>query len=452
MSFSQKFVQFLAIANFWIKFRKLLLIFLILFLLGLAIEGSVFKYKHLEELGHKFISLPEIIVDISPIQKLKVEKERKEKEITRLKEEIKEIKEKIAKIEIEKEKKKIIKKVYAISENVRARSDNVKGLYMNEFVANSSNLVAAARREKIKKLLKETELNGIVIDVKEAGGPNLPSSLKKLIEEFQGNGIWVMARIVVFRDSSLVEEKPGWYLKTKSSGELWQDKAGGHWLDPASTEVQDYIINFSKKVIDFGFDELQFDYIRFPSDGEVEDIAYPVYDQKEPKYMIIRDFSKKLLEVLKSYKPEIVLSVDLFGYVATQYVSLTIGQRLEDFADFDYISPMLYPSHFYSGFKVPEDSERELPALNLSYPAPYPYQVVYRSILSASDYFSEIGSKAKIRPWLQDFSLKVDEEKGVYYDAKKVRAQIQAAEEAGSSGWLLWNPANVYTQEALQPD
>lgn len=351
-----------------------------------------------------------------------------------------------------------VKEKFLEIEKTRKRSENVKGLYMNEYVANSKSIGATKIREDIKKLLFETELNGVVIDVKEAYGPNLPPSLKKLIGEFKEKSIWVIARICAFRDSSLINERPNLYLKTKN-GDSWKDYKGNYWLDPQSAEVRQYLVEFSKKVIDLGFDELQFDYIRFPSDGDLEDIVYPFYDEKKEKWEVIQEFMLNFSQELKSHQPKIILSVDLFGLVATHYVEPGIGQRLEDAARlFDYISPMLYPSHFYEGFEVKKDLKRGLPTLYFPYESNdisqvvsnHPYEVVFRSILSAKDYLSGLNSEVKIRPWLQDFSLRVDTERGIYYDAEKVKAQIRATEQAGVSGWLLWNPANIYTQEALR--
>ena len=305
------------------------------------------------------------------------------------------------------------------------KSSQIKGIYVGE----------GNRPTYFKNFLEQTELNGLVIDVKEVQGSNLSPFLKNLVKELHQKDVWVIARIVVFRDSSLIEERPGWYLTATSSGSLWQDRSGHYWLDPRNQEVQDYIIEFSREAIDFGFDELQFDYIRYPVDGTAS----------EGKCKVIREFYTKLSKALKNYRPSIILSVDLFGYIATQYRALEIGQCLEDAAQFfDYISFMLYPSHFYGGFAA-ED-------IHYSYPevSEHPYQVVYWSILSASKYLSQLGSQAKIRPWLQDFDLRVDQERGVIYDEKEIRAQIQAAQNATSSGWLLWNPKILYTSSALK--
>lgn len=344
----------------------------------------------------------------------------------------------------------------------KERSSQIKGLYMNEFVASSQSPLAVTYREKIKSLLDETELNGVVIDIKEAYGPNLPNSLKNFINELHQKDVWVIARICAFRDSSLREENPGLYLQdfvsTSSDDLVWQDPNGVPWLDPASPEVQEYIINFSKTAVDFGFDELQFDYIRFPSDGNLENIVYPFYDGSREKYEIIREFFSRLSADLKEYEPSIILSADLFGYVATQFQAFDIGQRLLDAgAFFDYVSFMTYPSHFYGGFVVSEDKSRGLPALNLPYEAEdaegtvsaNPYQVILRSVLVSSDFLSLYNLPAKVRPWLQDFNLNFDMQRGIYYTAEKIRDQIDGAEQAGSSGWILWNPSSVYTEETF---
>ena len=303
-------------------------------------------------------------------------------------------------------------------ERVRLRSSQVRGIYA----------VFAYNHSHFKNLLKETKLNGIVIDVKEYHIINMPDSLKKFIEELQKEDVWTIARIVVFRDSLLVKEKPDWYLKTGE--DVWKDKSGYYWLDPKSEEVLDHIVEFSKKVIDFGFDELQFDYIRYPTD-------YTLVTGEEKLEAISGSFSK-LSRELKEYDPSIILSADLFGYIAFQKRSPGIGQDLvEAEKHFDYLSFMLYPSHFYHGFDVA--------GIRYDYPevVNHPYEVIYHSIVAS-------GLPEKTRPFLQDFNLRVDTARGVSYDAEKIKAQIKAAEDAGTAGWLFWNPKGIYTKEAFK--
>ncbi|MBI2041981.1 MAG: hypothetical protein HYT20_03110 [Candidatus Nealsonbacteria bacterium] len=336
----------------------------------------------------------------------------------------------------------------ALIEAAQEKSSKVKGIY-----------IGSGRPNNFKTLLEQTELNGLVVDIKEAYGQNLPVSVKGFISQFHEQGDWMIARIAVFRDSSLINEKPDWYLATgtvagATTTPLWRDDAGQYWLDPANEEVQNYIIEFSKKAIDYGFDELQFDYIRYP------DSYYRVPGAEKIK--AIGNFFSKLSKELRDYKPSIILSVDAFGYVATQFNSYEIGQRLIDAGSyFDYISFMLYPSHFYGGFIMLEDSKRQIPAVYFPYKdesatstdylvSSNPYQVISRSIFASIDYLESHRLKAKIRPWLQDFDLKADTARGIFYDAEKVRSEISAAEDAGSSGWLLWNPSYIYTKEALK--
>lgn len=356
----------------------------------------------------------------------------------------------------------------------KERSENVRGLYMTAVVANDEGRAASGLREKIISLVDATEVNAVVIDVKETGGREITPNLRPLLDSLKAKNVWTIARIAALRDNSQTKERPEYYLK-RPDGKIWRDNKGNAWLDPMSPAARGYLAEFSKEVIDLGFDELQYDYIRFPSDGDTKIIAYPAYrPDAMPKYEALKDFFAFLNREMKTYKPEIILSADLFGQVVLEKEDLGIGQRLEDIgAYFDYVSLMLYPSHFYSGFYVPADPSRGLAAISLPYRAKNPsetvvakaYDVVYRSLLSAEDTLSgknmattsatstiavTFKARAKLRPWLQDFDLGADTSRGIYYDAKAVRAQIDAARAAGASGWLLWSPTNTYTEAALE--
>ncbi|OGZ96722.1 MAG: hypothetical protein A3I44_00425 [Candidatus Sungbacteria bacterium RIFCSPLOWO2_02_FULL_51_17] len=375
------------------------------------------------------------------------------------------------------------------------RSANAKGVYMTGAVANDQGRPATNLRSSLVALLDTTELNAVVIDVKEVKGSEVTKNLQPFVEELQKKGVWTIARITTFRDDSQTKTHPEYYLK-RVNGAIWKDNRGGMWLDPASEGARTYLIDFAKSIIDIGFDELQFDYVRFPSDGDVRSIVFPAHDPKTPKYVTLKSFFEYANAELKRHKPDIILSADLFGYVATNNNDLGIGQRIEDIGNnFDYVSFMIYPSHYYSGFQMPADPARGLPAIYYPYRGKnvsqlvsnQPYDVIHRSMLYAGDVLagrvatssmasvnkkatttppvsavastSPMGgepfvatpiSRARLRPWLQDFDLGADTARGIYYDAKKVRAQIDAAEAAGTLGWLLWNPGNVYTKEALK--
>ncbi|MDO8560837.1 MAG: putative glycoside hydrolase [bacterium] len=367
------------------------------------------------------------------------------------------------------------------------RAEQAKGVYMTAAVANDKGRPATRLRDSLLSLIDATELNAVVIDVKETDGIFLPESLKDLISEFHQKNTWAIARLVAFNDTVAAKTHPEIALK-RSNGSLWLDNRRNAWLDPASQDAREYLAGVAKKAIDYGFDEIQFDYIRFPSDGDVKNIIYPVFKPKEQqKYEALGGFFQYINHELKAYKPEIILSADLFGYVAIQKSDLGVGQRMEDLGNsFDFISFMVYPSHYYNGFYMDSDTDRGLAALAYPYRSKniaivasnQPYDIVYRSLLVAKDFLAgkdvfnkatttknntnatttaaetpkEIRpvSNAKLRPWLQDFNLGADTNRGIYYDALKVRAQIKASEDAGSSGWLLWNASNVYTEAALK--
>ena len=220
-------------------------------------------------------------------------------------------------------------------------------------------------------------------------------------------------------------------LKLTSPKQLYDTKDPSPFREKKlDEEAVDYIVEFSKKVIDFGFDELQFDYIRYPAD-------YNLLDSSK-KAEAISDLFARLNKELKEYDPSIILSADLFGYISVQKRSPEIGQDLiEAEKNFDYLSFMLYPSHFYHGFSVA--------GVSYNYPevVEHPYEVVYHSIVAS-------GFPEKTRPLLQDFNLRVDTARNVAYDVEKIKAQIRAAEEAGASGWLFWNPKGIYTKEAFK--
>ena len=375
-------------------------------------------------------------------------------------------------------------------QEARARSSNIKALYMTADVANDPGADAARLRAEIIGIVETTEINALVIDVKEVCGADFNEErLPKLLNELRARNIWVIARIAAFKDASQIKTHPEWYVTRKAAKTVreggcrgkqhlvakgngatptpifWRDDAGGYWLDPASPEVHEYLLNFSKRMIDAGFNELQFDYIRFPSDGDVLQALYPVWNRTTPRYDVMKSFFTSLRDNLKSHKPDIILSADIFGYVAAHHEDQTIGQRLSDIATvFDYVSFMVYPSHYYTGLYFAADPARGLPAINYTAgeARANPGVTVGRSLLMAQDYFDFVASTthaasspehtktiARIRPWLEDFFHEADRLANRPWGTQKVRLQIEAAEDATSHGWMLWNAANIYTEEAL---
>jgi hypothetical protein len=320
----------------------------------------------------------------------------------------------------------------------------VKAIYMTSWVAGTTNF-----RNDLVKLIDEKEVNALVIDVKDYTGkisfpvtdPKLQAigsavarvtDMREFIAQLHEKGIYVIARIAAFQDPYLTAQRPDLAVKKADGVTVWQDFKGAKWLDSASPEVWDYVVAIGREAYSVGFDELNFDYIRFPSDGNMKDISFPFFDQKKiTKHESMAQFFAYLKEHFA--EPKIPISADIFGMVTTNPDDLGIGQLLEDAAaNFDYISPMVYPSHYpttFMGFKNPAD---------------HPYEVIRHSMDEAIKRLQVINIPInKIRPWLQDFNL------GAIYTPELIRQEKQAVYDAGLDSWLMWAPSNRYTAGAL---
>ncbi len=329
----------------------------------------------------------------------------------------------------------------------------VKAIYMSSWVAGSKTI-----RERLIKLIDTTEINSVVIDVKDSTGAvsfkmddpllntinpyeNRIVDIKDLITELHDKNIYVIARIAVFEDPKLAKAKPELAVK-KRSGATWKDRKGLSWTDMGSKDVWDYNIAVARGAYDAGFDELNFDYIRFPSDGDMTDIMYP---SLEGKKIVRSEELRKFFEYLNSNVKEITavtgqvgapMSADLFGMTTTNTDDLNIGQVLENTIPyFDYVAPMVYPSHYppnFNGWKNPAD---------------VPYDLIHFVLSAGVDRVVAASSTPdKIRPWLQDFDL------GAVYTPEMVRAQIQATNDIGLDSWMLWDASNHYSPGALEKD
>lgn len=336
----------------------------------------------------------------------------------------------------------------------RLNPDALRGVYMTNLVAGDQSPEAKKKRQGVLKLIEEKKINALVIDVKEAAGLTLNENLERFVRQLRDKNVYTIARFVLMLDNSQRAKHPDWYLQTPG-GRLWQDRRGNSWLNPADEAAQDYLIESAKKVAELEFNEIQFDYIRYPADGALKKIAYEEKAQgAEGRFEIINDFAAKLTTALRfNYGENLRLSADIFGYLTVLKEDKIIGQRLLDLApSFDYLSPMVYPSHYYKGLKIAADPARQLPGLTYGYAAKdlkqdvvnRPYETVFRSLLTAKDALNQASSTAKLRPWLQAFDLPFDAKRGIIYDADKIYLQIKAAQDAGAQGWLLWNASNVY--------
>ena len=315
--------------------------------------------------------------------------------------------------------------------------DEVKGIYLTMWTASRR-----SKMDELIKLIDETDINSVVIDVKGSQGEliyDIWPGIKDLTRELHQKNIYTIARIVVFQDSGYAVEHPEFALK-KQDGSLWRDRRGFAWLDPASKGSWEHIVDVAKKAIDLGFDEIQYDYIRFPTDGNLSAIVYPTWDGQKPRHEALKEFFSYSRSELKKYHSKVNLSIDIFGYTFIRSDDLGIGQVLSEALDyFDYISPMVYPSHYSAG------------NFGFDNPANHPYEVISETLknglvnlnLNVSD---NETVKHKIRPWLQVFDM------GARYDSIKIKAQTEAVYDNGSQGWLLWDPNNRYNdvKEALK--
>jgi len=303
-------------------------------------------------------------------------------------------------------------------------------------------------------LARTTELNAVVIDikdfsgevayetdvseVKEYGAERLKiRNIEALIKRLHEANIYVIARVTVFQDPILARARPDLAVQSIAQEGIWADHKGLGWVDPASEEAWNYTVAIARDAASRGFDEINFDYVRFPSDGNLQDMRFPVWDEQTLQRAVIREFFSYLRERLD----DVVISVDLFGLTTSSRDDLGIGQVIEDALEyFDYVYPMVYPSHYAMGYR------------GYRKPAEYPYEVVHFSMATAQTRLDALklansGREfAKLRPWLQDFDL------GARYDPLMVQSQVQAAKDAlleEYSGFLLWAPTNWYTVGVL---
>lgn len=250
----------------------------------------------------------------------------------------------------------------------------IKAVYVTGYSAGTKTYL-----KYLTNLFKTTEINSVVIDIKDYSGTvfykdGVIKDIDSLIRFFHDQNIYVIARIVVFEDPAFSKARPDLavYNKIKTTNiaqpVLWQDNHGLSWLDPSSEDVWNYDISLAKDAFYHGFDEVNFDYVRFPSDGKTENMGFPVWDGLTPKSDIIKQFFTYTRQQLSGEK----ISVDLFGQTTVNTDDLGIGQIIENaFENFDYISPMVYPSHYANNF------------IGFANPAEHPYDVIKYSMASA---------------------------------------------------------------------
>jgi hypothetical protein len=317
-----------------------------------------------------------------------------------------------------------------------------KALYLSFYGIGSATL-----RNDALKLISETQLNAVVIDIKGDRGlvayhsavplaseigaqktitiPDLPALLQSLHRQ----GIYTIARIVTFKDDPLATAHPDWAVKGGDGG-LFRDREKLHWTDPTRREVWDYNIAIAVEAARAGFDEIQFDYLRFPDDKAAR---LSETNNQQVRTRSIAGFLDAARARLAPYN--VFLAADVFGYICWNFDDTGIGQRLEDILPrVDYLSPMLYPSGFQFGIPRYPD------------PVAHVYEIVRQSLEKVRS--RTHASPRRLRPWLQAFKDYAFDRR--VFDADEIHQQIRAAEDFGSDGWMLWNPRNVYSSEGLE--
>jgi hypothetical protein len=318
----------------------------------------------------------------------------------------------------------------------------VKAIYISSWSAGT-----ASSMVRINKLLDAGMLNSIVIDVKDATGrlsylpedPELIASgvgtkriahLAPLIKSLHDRNIYVIGRVTVFQDSYRAAIHPEEALHD-ASGATWKDSKGLLWLRPNNPDVWKYVESIGKDAYAQGFDEINVDYVRFPSDGNLKNIDVSTFT--DSKQNMIAAFFADLDATLRQQE-HIPVSADIFGLTLSAKDDLGIGQKLELIAPHvDYVCPMIYPSHFSEG------------SYGFKNPADHPYDVVHRALTDGKAKLAAASIPAAVlRPWLQDFNL------GATYTADMVQAQISAANDVGLPSWLMWDAKNIYTSSVYK--
>ncbi len=329
--------------------------------------------------------------------------------------------------------------------------DSTKGLFIEGWSIGNAKVL-----NHFIDLANRTEINTYVTDVKEDDGyvsyasevaevKNLKNYIKKFdpvvtLSELHKNNIRVIGRVVCFKDPVMSLKRPDLALMNKN-GEIWKDNEGNTWLNPYNKECWKYLVNIAKEAVKLGFDEIQFDYVRFTNNGDVATIDFGKTEIK--KYETINGF----LAYARKEMPNTVISANVFGIICeSEKDTEGIGQYLELIGkNMDFISPMFYPFLYAPGQIVN----------NVAFPKPDldPYGVVLNAFTKAKFRIDAVKNyKAKLRPYLQD-STESSLEPGYFqsYGALQVKQQIDAVYKAGGKGWLFWNSESEYSEDGFLP-
>ncbi len=326
--------------------------------------------------------------------------------------------------------------------------ENIHGIYVSAHVAGTESMM-----DDIIDNMDGTSLNAVVIDVKSDEGhivfdmdsdlvdelgteEVLVKDMPGLLEKLHEHEIYAIARCVAFRDPFIDEIRPEWMLKT-ASGQIYEDNKGFNWIDPGNDEAAQYLIEVALGCQRAGFDEVQYDYVRFPTGIGQEDIGITGYERRK----LILQFVRKAHANLK--KNNLPLSLDVFGTVINSKVDANIvGQEYSWLSMFcEYMSPMIYPSHYFEG------------TMGHDFPDLYPYDTVDAAMKLSEESYRSVNplgkrTQAKVRPWLQGFTASYLS-KYREYGAEEIKEQIRALNDNNVDSYIIWNPSCKYPWEAF---
>ena len=323
----------------------------------------------------------------------------------------------------------------------KLESFHVKALYLSFWGAN----INSKTIKRILHIIDNTDVNTVVVDVKnEYGSTSYKTSFKqansygawhkrtiknieKFMELMKSKNIYTIARIVVFKDELQASNNPQYAIK-KKNGEIWRNHDNMAWVDPFDTRAHKYTIAIAEDAAKVGFDEINFDYIRFPAK---KGLIFCQENTQENRIKAIGEFLEYAQKKLRKYG--VFISVDTYGNICWSKDDNNIGQTIVSLAKHaDYLAPMLYPSGFSKG------------SFYFEYPSEHPYEVIFRSIKNTKGRIQT----TRIRPWLQYFKDYAHKKR--YYKKFEVNEQIRATQDVNTSGWMLWSPSSKYHIEYFQ--
>jgi hypothetical protein len=338
-------------------------------------------------------------------------------------------------------------KAYEYPNNPRKEA---RGVYVTIYSASNS------RIDELIEMAKRTKINAFVIDVKDDNGNMLfptkaaekfsPEANKKapikdiqaFIKKLKDNDIYAIARIVSFKDPTYAKHHPERAIVYRDSGKPFTNRDGLIWVSAHDRDLWEYNIEVSKEAAEAGFNEIQFDYVRFPASngGKLDKVLDYRNTTGESKPETIQNYLKYAREQLAP--KQVYISADVYGLVGSVADDMALGQYWEAVSNVvDYISPMMYPSHYANE------------TYGLPVPDAYPYETIYHSTKDSVARNKNIQTPAAIRPWIQDFTAPWV--KGhIKYGPKQLEDQIRALEENGVTEYLLWNAGNRYSEDAVK--